>query len=215
MRSASLSMFSLATLPLITSSAAFAPVAGYVSKNTGGVTQQHSLQSSSSLASASTSDVLSSELEFDWETVAKQVFDGDERPVILFDGVCLLCNGGVNFALDHDSVGKFRYASLQSKAGQSLLIRAGKKPTDTSSIVLITPTEAYFKSDAVLRIAAKLDGNPLLPLAGSLGPLLVPRFLRNVVYDFVASNRYRFGEAEQCRLDFDNDFGSRFVPDEL
>jgi predicted DCC family thiol-disulfide oxidoreductase YuxK len=151
-------------------------------------------------------------LDFDWEATAKGVFEKDDRPVILFDGVCNLCNGGVNFALDHDSVGNFRFASLQSKVGQSLLIRAGKKPNDISSIVLVTPNEAYFKSDAVIRIAAKLEGNPLLPLMGTLGPF-VPRFVRNTVYDFVAKNRYRFGEADQCRMDFDNEYGSRFVSD--
>lgn len=151
-------------------------------------------------------------LDFDWEATAKGVFEKDDRPVILFDGVCNLCNGGVNFALDHDSVGNFRFASLQSKVGQSLLIRAGKKPNDISSIVLVTPNEAYFKSDAVIRIAAKLEGNPLLPLMGTLGPF-VPRFVRNTVYDFVARNRYRFGEADQCRMDFDNEYGSRFVSD--
>ena len=59
-----------------------------------------------------------------------------------------------------------------------------------------------------------LDGNPFLSWAGNLGPL-VPRFMRNVVYDFVADNRYRFGEADQCRMDFDNEFGSRFVSDNL
>jgi predicted DCC family thiol-disulfide oxidoreductase YuxK len=88
---------------------------------------------------------------------------------------------------------------------------AGKKPNDISSIVLVTSKRAYFKSDAVLRIAAKLDGKtPLLPLAGNLGQV-VPGFVRNTVYDFVANNRYRFGETDQCRMDFDNEFGGRFI----
>jgi len=152
--------------------------------------------------------------EVDWKGIAKELFSDDKRPIILFDGVCNLCNGGVNFALDHDSVGKFRFASLQSKAGQALLVRSGKKSTDISSIVLVTDKEAYFKSDAVLKIATKLDRNPALPVVGTLGPI-VPSFIRNTVYDFVASNRYRFGKADQCRLDFDNDFSSRFVPDDV
>jgi len=154
------------------------------------------------------------DIEFDWRTVAKDLFQKDKRPIILFDGVCNLCNGGVNFALDNDSVGNFRFASLQSKAGQSLLKRCGKKADDISSIVLVTPKKAYFKSDAVLRIAAKLDGNPILPLAGYFGPI-VPGFIRNRVYDVVADNRYRFGQTDQCRLDFDDEFGGRFVADEL
>lgn len=148
----------------------------------------------------------------DFDAIAKEVFRKDKRPIILFDGVCNLCNGGVNFALDNDSIGKFRFASLQSKTGQALLVRSGKKASDISSIVLVTEGEAFFKSDAVLRIAKGLDSNPALPLIGTLGPA-VPSFVRNTVYDFVAKNRYRFGEADQCRLDFDNDFGSRFVDD--
>ena len=161
----------------------------------------------------STSAAVGENKDFDWKSYAKSLFTEDKRPIILFDGVCSLCNGGVNFAIDHDSVGKFRFASLQSKAGQTLLMRSGKKPNDISSIVLVTPDKAYFKSDAVLRIAQKLDGNPLLPVVGTIGPF-VPGFIRNRVYDFVADNRYRFGEADQCRMDFDNEFGSRFVTDD-
>ena len=107
-----------------------------------------------------------------------------------------------------------RFASLQSKAGQSLLVRAGKRPEDTSSIVLATPTETYFKSNAVIRIAANLEGNPLLPIVGTFGHI-VPGFIRDVIYEYVAKNRYRFGEADQCRMDFDNEFGNRFVSDDL
>ena len=105
--------------------------------------------------------------------------------------------------------GSFRFASLQSTIGKSLLLRSGKKPDDISSIVLVTEDEAYFKSDAVLRIASKLDGNPVLPVVGKVGRI-VPSFMRNTVYDFVATNRYRFGEADQCRLDF-GEFDDRFV----
>ena len=148
--------------------------------------------------------------ENDYVKIAKDVFAGlDQRPIVLFDGVCNLCNGGVNFALDNDATGNFRFASLQSRVGQALLVRAGKKPDDISSIVLCEPEQTYFKSDAVLRIARKLDGS--IPILGFLGPI-VPGFLRNIVYDFVADNRYRFGEADQCRLD-DDEFNDRFVPD--
>lgn len=145
----------------------------------------------------------------DLKDLADSVFSTDQRHVILFDGVCNLCNGAVNYALDHDVEGFFRFVSLQSQVGKSLLIRAGKKPNDISSIVLVTPTDTYFKSDAVVRIARKLDS----PAAfiGFLGPV-VPVFLKNVVYDFVAVNRYKFGEADQCRL-WDDNFDDRFIPD--
>lgn len=89
-----------------------------------------------------------------------QVFgSGDDHPVILFDGVCNLCNGGVNFALDWDPAGRFRFAALQSESGRALLVRAGRRPDDISSIVLVERDRAYVKSEAVLRIASKL-GNP-------------------------------------------------------
>ena len=73
----------------------------------------------------------------------------------------------------------------------------------------MTDKTAYFKSDAVLRIAAKLDGNAFFPTIGNAGRI-VPSFIRNTLYDFVADNRYRFGEADQCRLDF-GEFDDRFV----
>ena len=104
--------------------------------------------------------------------------------------------------------GYFRFASLQSTIGKSLLLRSGKKENDISSIVLVTDEEAYFKSDAVLRIASQLDGNFALPIFGLAGRV-VPSFLRNTIYDFVAANRYKFGEADQCRLDF-GEFDDRF-----
>ena len=107
--------------------------------------------------------------------------------------------------------GKFRFVSLQSKVGQSLLLRSGKASNDISSIVLVTETSAYFKSEAVIRIASKLSGHTLIPLITRVGPY-VPSILKNVVYDFVARNRYRFGESDQCRL-WDDSFEGRFIPD--
>ena len=137
-------------------------------------------------------------------------FATDKRPVILFDGVCNLCNGGVNFALDMDPPGKLRFAALQSTAGRALLRRAGRDPDDISSIVLVEEDAAYVKSDAVLRIATYLDTNPLFPIAGTFGPV-VPGFLRDVLYDVVADNRYELlGMKDECRLG-DDRFDDRFV----
>jgi predicted DCC family thiol-disulfide oxidoreductase YuxK len=167
-----------------------------------------SSSSSSSTTNTNNNNVPSSD-DLDWKALAKDVFSGkDKRPVILFDGVCNLCNGGVNFALDNDSIGRFRFASLQSTVGKALLLRSGKKANDISSIVLVTKEKSFFKSDAVLRIATGLDGNLTFPIVGRVGRV-VPPFMRNVVYDFVANNRYRFGESDQCRLDF-GEFDDRF-----
>ncbi len=109
-------------------------------------------------------------------------------------------------------IGYFRFASLQSTIGKALLQRSGKKSDDISSIVLVTEDKSHFKSDAVLRIASKLDGSFVFPLIGNAGRVL-PSFIRNFVYDFVAANRYRFGESEQCRLDF-GEFDDRFFKEQ-
>ena len=146
-----------------------------------------------------------------WQERATKVFSaGDERPVILFDGVCNLCNGGVNFALDFDPEGNFRFAALQSETGKALLQRAGRKPDDISSIVLVEKERAFIKSDAVLRIARKLS-NPF-PFLGFAG-LAFPSIGRNFIYDRVANNRYNlFGRANSCRLS-DERFETRFIED--
>ena len=143
--------------------------------------------------------------------VAGALFSTDTRPVILFDGVCTLCNGGVNLALDLDPPGKLRFAALQSDAGRALLARAGRDPSDISSIVLVEEHAAYVKSDAVLRIATYLE-NPALPAAAALG-MVFPGALRDAVYDLVAANRYELlGLKDECRLG-DDRFDDRFVAD--
>jgi predicted DCC family thiol-disulfide oxidoreductase YuxK len=133
-----------------------------------------------------------------------------------YHSVCNFCNGGVNLCLDWDDRGYFRYASLQSKVGQSLLLQNGKDNHDLTSIVLVTPDKAYFHSDAILRIARELDGLPgplRLAARGSLG--VVPSFMRDAVYNLVAANRYMFGETDgpTCRLDLDGTLSKRFVDD--
>ena len=103
---------------------------------------------------------------------------------------------------------------MQSTVGQSLLRRSGKAAGDRSSIVLVTPTGAHFRSDAVVQIAGGLRGGPYAALTGAvaaLGPL-TPAPVADWLYGGVAANRYRFGEADQCRL-WDDGFDDRFVPD--
>ena len=99
--------------------------------------------------------------------------------------------------------------------GQSLLIRSGRNPTDITSIVLcLSNGQSFVKSEAILRIAQGLDG-PALPLFGHVGMTVTPRFIRDAVYKVVSENRYRFGEYknDQCRLDLDGEYDSRFVAD--
>lgn len=150
--------------------------------------------------------------------VSRRVFKSDKRPIILFDGVCNLCNGAVNTALDWDPNGKLRFSALQSDVGRSLLRANGRDGNDISSIVLVTETGAYIKSDAILRITEALTPFRLLPLkpAAKLGRWVVPRFLRDLIYDGVANNRYDLmGKRDQCRFDADGEFEDRFVDDSI
>ncbi len=115
----------------------------------------------------------------------------NERPVILFDGVCNLCTGSVQFVIERDARKQFRFASLQSPVGERLLGRR----EDLESVILLQNGRTYRKSGAALRIARRLDG--LWPLLGVL--LVIPGFLRDAVYDWIGRRRYRmFGKREVC-----------------
>jgi len=137
----------------------------------------------------------------------------DKRPVILFDGVCVLCNGAVDFVLDlerwtNQREGAVRFAALQSQVGRKLLTDCGRDEDDISTIVLVEEQKHYIKSDAVLRIA-QLLGEPLRVL-GTIG-LVFPRPLRDVVYDLVANNRYHLlGRRQTCRMK-DDKYTDRFL----
>jgi predicted DCC family thiol-disulfide oxidoreductase YuxK len=117
--------------------------------------------------------------------------------IILFDGVCNFCNWSVQFVMKRDSARQFYFASLQSDTGQALLERYGLKDAGIDSVVLIDTDKAYIKSRAALRIARGLDGwVKLLSIFR-----LVPTFLSDIVYDFVAANRYRwFGKRQHCMI---------------
>ncbi|MBL8604737.1 MAG: thiol-disulfide oxidoreductase DCC family protein [Myxococcales bacterium] len=118
-------------------------------------------------------------------------------PVVLFDGVCSLCQGSVQFLIARDAAARLRFASLQSEPGRALLRAHGVTPPegDPDSILLVSEGRVYDRSDAILRIAG------FLPHIWSLGRalLFVPRGLRDRVYKWVARNRYRwFGKTEVC-----------------
>ncbi|KAM0822398.1 hypothetical protein ACQ4PT_071509 [Festuca glaucescens] len=124
----------------------------------------------------------------------------DTRPIMLFDGVCNLCNGGVRFVREHDPGRSIRYIPLQSESGRKLLRRSGRSPDDISSVVLVEQDRSYIKSDAVLRIMEYLN-LPFPQLAAFLN--IAPLFLRDFAYDNVANNRYLvFGrsESEACEI---------------
>ncbi len=120
------------------------------------------------------------------------------KKVILFDGVCNLCNNAINFVIARDKKDQFRYASLQSDIGQQLADERGIDLSKIDSILLIEPKLAYYhKSSAAIRIAQHLSG--AYPLMGIF--LILPKFFRDWVYDFIASNRYKwFGKKESCMI---------------
>ena len=122
---------------------------------------------------------------------------------ILFDGVCNLCHGFVQFVIRHDAAGRFRFAALQSEAGRALLAAHGQAPAaaaadaDPDSVLLLSGGRLYSHSTAVLRIARGLGGAWRLAEAG----WALPRAWRDGLYRFVARHRYRwFGRQESCML---------------
>ena len=127
-------------------------------------------------------------------------------PVVLFDGVCKLCNGSVNFILRRDRKGRLKMAPLQSDYGRAVLEKHAMKPDLLDSIMLLEGDWLTTKSTAIIRISKYLGGAwPLCMIA-----LVVPRFIRDFIYDIIAKNRYRwFGKYDTCRLP-DADFEDRF-----
>lgn len=119
------------------------------------------------------------------------------NPIILFDGVCNLCSGSVQFIIQRDPQARFRFASLQSDTGRRLQTELGIDPEALDSILLIEDGRWSRESDAALRIARGLRGPWKLLTVFRI----VPRFLRDRVYRFIARHRYRwFGKSESCWL---------------
>ena len=119
------------------------------------------------------------------------------NPIVLFDGVCNLCNGSVQFILRHDPAARFRFASLQSPVGQDLQARFGMDPGRLDSVILVEGDRWYKESDAALRIARGMSGGWKALAAFRV----IPRPIRDAAYRLIARNRYRwFGKQETCWL---------------
>jgi predicted DCC family thiol-disulfide oxidoreductase YuxK len=135
------------------------------------------------------------------------------NPIILYDGVCGLCNRLVQFLLKHDREGRLRFASLQSDFAATVLGRHGIDPKDLDTVQVVVnydqPDERVLqRSDAILRAGRELGG--FWGASASVGKV-VPRGLRDLVYRFVATNRYRvFGKYDTCMLP-DQNQRSRFL----
>jgi predicted DCC family thiol-disulfide oxidoreductase YuxK len=117
--------------------------------------------------------------------------------IVLFDGVCNFCNGSVNFMIEHDAAGYFKFAPLQSETGKTLLDKFGIDATDTDSIILVEDDKAYSYSTAALRITRKLGG-----VYGWLYVFrIVPQPIRDFFYKLFAKYRYRlFGKKDVCMM---------------
>ncbi|HBR59628.1 MAG TPA: hypothetical protein DEA86_04080 [Deltaproteobacteria bacterium] len=132
-------------------------------------------------------------------------------PILLFDGHCNLCNAWVNFIVKRDSSSTIRFASLQSLAGNRLLEEHKIDSNYIDSLVLFEEDKVSVSSTAALRILSYLDGweRHLISLT------VLPRPLRDLVYRFVANNRYRwFGRREQCIIP-SPELSKRFLPDQV
>lgn len=121
----------------------------------------------------------------------------EDKPILLFDGVCNLCNGFVQFILLRDPQGLFQFASLQSDVGQLLLDKYGLDSTGLDTVILLKGGRAYTHSDVALEVAPALQGFWQWVAVFRL----VPRPVRDAIYNWVARNRYRwFGKQAVCML---------------
>ncbi|MBC3759064.1 DUF393 domain-containing protein [Hyunsoonleella sp. SJ7] len=121
-----------------------------------------------------------------------------DKKLILFDGVCNLCNSSVLYVIKRDKTNQFMFTALQSEAGQQVIDHFKIDTSKVDSILLYTPEKGItYKSTAALKIASKL-GFPTNLLSVFL---IVPSFIRNWVYDFVAKNRYKwYGKKDACMI---------------
>ena len=130
-----------------------------------------------------------------------------ENKIVLFDGVCHLCQWSIQFIISHDPQGYFHFASLQSEIGKELLKSNGLSKQYVSSVVLIENEQIHTGSTAVLRIAKQLT----FPWRMLYGFMIVPRFIREPIYKYIAKNRYRwFGKDEVCFM-LTQELKSRFL----
>ncbi len=120
-----------------------------------------------------------------------------QQLIILFDGVCNLCNSVVQFIFKRDKKNYFNFASLQSAQGQKMLAQYNLLSNDVNSFVLIENGKAYTRSTGALKVAKKLNG--LWPLLYSF--IIIPKFIRDNIYKWIAKNRYKwFGKKKECMI---------------
>jgi predicted DCC family thiol-disulfide oxidoreductase YuxK len=121
----------------------------------------------------------------------------DDRPIIIFDGHCVLCSGWANFVLRHDRSGKYRLLAAQSPLGRALYVHLGLDPDDYQTNILLADGIAWLKSEGSIRMAEGLG----FPWAMAAAFRVLPLSIRDWLYEFVARNRFRlFGRREVCYI---------------
>jgi predicted DCC family thiol-disulfide oxidoreductase YuxK len=121
----------------------------------------------------------------------------ENHGIVLFDGVCNLCNGTVQFIIQRDATAHFKFAAIQSERGMALMAAHDLEPGDLASVVLIEDGRCFARSDAALAIAKGLSG----PWPWMAVFWWVPRFIRDGVYNVIARNRYTwFGKRDVCMV---------------
>lgn len=119
------------------------------------------------------------------------------NPIILFDGVCNLCNRFVQFIIIRDPNARFKFASIQSESGQSILHKLNMSKSNFDSIVYFKENKYFVKSSAGLQILKDLGG----PWQLFYVFILVPQFIRDLIYNFIAKKRYKlFGKRDTCMI---------------
>ncbi|CAE7572087.1 yuxK [Symbiodinium natans] len=146
-------------------------------------------------------------------TAFGELFQDDSRPIVLYDGVCNMCNSAVDVALQKDPDGRrLRFSALQSEVGQQMLVFCGRRAEDLSSMMVVKPDgECLSQSDAVVFVGQQLEGSSVLQGLSKAAQALVPKPLRDGAYNVVAKNRYRvLGRRKELRLGQDG-MEDRFV----
>lgn len=130
-----------------------------------------------------------------------------KQPLILFDGMCNLCSNSVQFIIKRDKKEQFYFASLQSNLGKQIIQYFQLDFTKTQSVLLLNNNIIFCESTAALKIAKKLSG--FWPILYSF--IIIPSFIRNIIYQFISRNRYKwFGKKESCWVP-NKEITSRFL----
>jgi predicted DCC family thiol-disulfide oxidoreductase YuxK len=121
----------------------------------------------------------------------------DNNKIVLFDGVCNLCNSSVQFIIKHDKKKQFLFASLQGEFGQEVLKKNNFSTESLNTLILIEGDKIFTRSTGVLRMMKHLGGGWSL----LYGFIIFPKFIRDAVYNWVSKNRYKwFGKKDECMI---------------